>query len=329
MRSALLLVLLMLLAACAPVQMKGVNLLQSRNIALNDLRTVENLQHLRALGANTLALVAFFRQSGPQSCDLKLDSEYAEDRMRRSILIAHSAGLKIVLKPQILVEGSWAGEIDPVSEAGWKCWFEAYRGLMLDYARFASQTRVEMLVVGTELSKTELRPEWLPLLQELRQNYAGELSYVGQSLSGAQRFIGLAQLDSVAISFYPGMEKPAGKPEMLAWMQELADKMKDEVKLLGKPFWIAEVGITSRVGALKDPWLWPESLPQPRVPDLALQAEVLDGWLTVLRGDWHKGILVWNWYSDPKAGGAEDIDFTIQNKPAQQSVSCHWLGICK
>lgn len=311
------------------MQMQGVNLLQSRNVALDDLQNVENMQHLKELGANTIAIVSFIGLSTANSCDLRADKYYSDERIRKSIRNARSAGLRVVLKPQILVEGSWAGEIEPDSEAVWECWFAAYRNIMLDYAKIAEETNVETLVVGTELIKTELRPEWKLLLAELRKKYSGKLSYVGHSLSGAMRFSAFEQLDSFAISFYPEFREVNGKQRMQAWMKETAEKIKTVVKQTGKPFWFAEVGITSRVGALYNPWQWVDSEAKSWIPDTTLQAEVLDGWLRALRGEWHQGILIWNWYSDSKAGGADDVDFTIQNKPAIKSVSCHWLGLCK
>lgn len=311
------------------MQMRGVNLLQSGSVALDHPKALAGMRQLRSLGANTVAIVPFLRQSSTKSCDLKIDRDYPDDRIRTSIQNARRAGLRVVLKPQILVSGSWAGEIEPDSEAGWECWFAAYREILVNYAKIASETRVEVLVVGTELTKTELRPEWKSLLVALRDNYSGQLSYVGHSLNGAVRFSGFELLDSIAISFYPSLEDIKDRQQMLARMQEMADNIKFIVKQISKPFWFAEVGITSRVGALENPWLWIDSLPFPRIPDPALQAEVLDGWLTALRGNWHQGILVWNWYSDPNAGGAGNVDFTIQNKPALENVACHWSGTCK
>jgi hypothetical protein len=273
--------------------------------------------------------VLFIRQSTTRSCDLLVEKDYFDDRIRLAIQNAHRAGLRVVLKPQFLVSGSWAGEIESDTEEGWACWFAAYREILVNYAKIANETKVEVLVVGTELTKTELRPEWKSLLMALRENYSGQISYVGQSFGGAVRFSGYEQLDSVAISFYPSMEDVKDKHQMLERMQEMADNLKFAVQELTKPFWFAEIGITSRVGALENPWLWVDSLPFPRTPDPTLQADVLDGWLSVLRGNWHQGILIWSWYSDPKAGGFADVDFTIQNKPAMETVACHWLGTCK
>lgn len=318
------LLMALLLAACAPIQMRGVNLVQSRSVALDDLHNVENMQHLKELGANTVAFIPFIRQTDSRSCELSLDEHYPISRLHRAIDLAHQAGLHVVLKPQLLLPGSWAGEIDPGSEAGWTCWFAAYGRQLTELASVAEATHSEMLVVGTELSKTETRAEWRELVGTIRTLYRGKLSYVAHDLHMLSAFAALEQMDSVGITYYPKLE--AG--DLRQQTRSLAEQVKTEAGKLHKPFWIAEIGITSRSGALADPWAWPEQYGKDTVADPALQAEVLDAWMADLAGDWHQGMLIWNWSSDPHAGGLNDTDFTIQNKPATAKVSCHWRQHC-
>ncbi len=326
-RAALLFAIL-LFAGCAPVQMKGVNLLQSRNVALDDIINVENMQNLKKLGANTVAFVPFIRQSTVTSCDLAVDEFYSLERLHRAVEYAHLAGLRVILKPQILVPGSWAGEIAPASEAGWDCWFNAYTQRIIELAEIAKDGRIEMLIVGTELHKTESRKEWRTLVDKVRAIYSGQLSYVSHDIQDLAKFAALDKVDSVAITYYPRLAEASAGISMREQMKQLSQQIKREAAKLNKPFWIAEIGITSRSGALNDPWLWPEQFAAGTVADPELQARVLDGWMAELSGDWHQGILIWNWYSDAKAGGMNDIDFTIQNKPATQAVSCHWTQRC-
>ncbi|MCX7194284.1 MAG: hypothetical protein NTY60_11820 [Proteobacteria bacterium] len=300
------------------MQIKGVNLLQSHNVALDDLKNVGNMQHLKELGANTVAFVPFIRQTA--SCEMTLDEHYSITRLHRAIDYAHQAGLHVVLKPQILIQGSWAGDIDQASEQGWSCWFSAYTGQMLELAKLAGDSQTEMLVIGTELHKTENRPEWRALADAVHRIYHGQLSYVAHDIGDLASFSALDKLDSVAVTYYPRLEQG----DMRKQMKQLAGQVRMEAAKLKKPFWIAEIGITSRAGALENPWLWPDQFEKNALTDPALQAQVLDGWLAELAGDWHKGILIWNWYSDANAGGMTDLDFTIQNKPATEAVSSHW-----
>jgi hypothetical protein len=319
------LMLLLLMAGCAPVQMKGVNLLQSRSVALDDLNNVGNMQHLKSLGANTVAFVPFIRQPNVKSCELSTDTDYSAVRLKSAIAFAHQAGLKVVLKPQLLVEGGWAGEVESTTEQGWQCWFSAYSSQLVEFAVIARDSNADMLVVGTELHKTEHRTEWLVLLDAVRNVYRGHLSYVAHDIDDLPGFSALAKVDSVAITYYPKLSTSGVREQM----KILSAQVRAAVEKLQKPFWFAEIGITSRSGALADPWLWPEQMGAGVIADPVLQADVLDGWLAELAGDWHRGILIWNWYSDVNAGGVLDTDFTIQNKPAENRVSCRWKNTCK
>jgi hypothetical protein len=229
-----------------------------------------------------------------------------------------------VLKPQVLVQDSWAGEISQVDDAGWKCWFDAYSRQLIPLARMAGEANVDMLVIGTELTRTRQRLEWRDLVDELRKNYRGKLSYVAHDIEDLASFAALDKIDSVAITYYPKLE-PANMRDQ---MKLRADNLKRATEKLKKPFWFAEIGITSRQGALENPWLWPEQLASDVDADPELQARVLDGWLGELSGEWNLGVLIWSWYSDAEAGGLADVDFTIQNKPAEQVVSCHWMKRC-
>jgi hypothetical protein len=306
------------------MQMKGVNLLQSHNVAIDDPRNAENMQHLKVLGANTVAFVPFVRQLDAGSCELSVDEHYSMTRLHNAIEFAHDAGLQVVLKPQILVPGSWAGEVGQSSESGWKCWFDAYTQQLISLAKLASKGNVEMLVIGTELTKTQNRAEWRDLVGALRNHYRGKLSYVAHDVEDLASFSALDKMDSVGITYYPKLESVEIRPQM----KVLAEGVKKEASKLGKPFWIAEIGITSRQGALENPWMWPEQFDKNVVADPELQARVLDGWLAELTGEWNQGILIWSWYSDAAAGGLNDVDFTIQNKPAEKVVSCHWQKYC-
>jgi len=110
-------------------------------------------------------------------------------------------------------------------------------------------------------------------------------------------------------------------------------KDEDDLKAISiqykKPLWIAEVGIPSRYGAQLKPWGWQGVDIHANPPDENLQALVLDIWLDALKGKWSYGVMLWNWSSDPYAGGSQDSGFTIQNKRAEQVIACHWINQCE
>ena len=228
----------------------------------------------------------------------------------------------MALKPQILVPGAWAGEIAPGDEAGWACWFNAYAQALWPLARLAGEENVDLLVVGTELKKTVTRPEWSGLIADLHGFYPGPLTWVFHAPEDIEAFSALSQLDSVGLSLYPPVgQAPAEIYRNTAW-QRLS--LKRLARTLPKPLWIGEVGIPSRAGAGWAPWVWAERAAGSPAADPQFQAQALYAWLEALQGDWHQGVMLWNWMSDPDAGGPRDADYTPQNKPAEQVLRCAW-----
>jgi hypothetical protein len=303
---------------------RGANFLQSRSVAWGSPQAARSLALLRDAGAAWVAFVPFLAQSGRAACDIALAPHYDMEALRALIRQARALGLKVALKPQFLVQGSWAGEIAAKDESGWKCWFAAYRGVLLPMARLAQEEGVELFVAGTELKGTESRPEWRELLLALGRAYSGPVSYVFHAPEDARRFQALSQLDLVGLSLYPRLGASAAEAfRTTAWQRH---QLRKWARSLAKPVWIAEVGIPSRVGAGVAPWQWIEHATEQREPDLAYQAQALAYWLDALSGGWNRGVLVWNWFSDPDAGGPGDADYTPQNKPAQQVLSCFWRG---
>jgi hypothetical protein len=59
-----------------------------------------------------------------------------------------------------------------------------------------------------------------------------------------------------------------------------------------------------------------------------LQAEVLADWLAALERPSIRGVLIWRWLTDPRAGGPADTDFTVQGKPAERVLLCAWTPTC-
>jgi hypothetical protein len=94
----------------------------------------------------------------------------------------------------------------------------------------------------------------------------------------------------------------------------------------GRPVIVAEVGLRSAAGAAAKPWESAEE--REAVADPQLQAEVLADWFAVLDRPAIRGVMVWRWFTDPKAGGLRDTDFTVQGKPAEGVLMCAWVTGC-
>lgn len=319
----------LLIAACAPLdgpRLRGVNLLQTREVALDAPLAVESIRALRATGANAVAFVPFLHLPGPHSLELEFSNAVTDAQLVGGIRRARMAGLTVIVKPQILVDGAWAGAIEPESGAKWGEWFEKYGRAILHYAEIAQREQADVFVVGTELKRTDGQPYWRPLIESVRKVYRGRLTYAAHNLDGVEGFRHWDMLDHIGVTLYPPLGPSAGRDDMGRTISAVAAELESIAARHGKPVLVAEIGIAAAKGAQMRPWERPEGCGTPA--DAGLQAEVLGLWLDALRRPWIDGVLVWNWYSDPYAGGRFDTDFTVQNKPAQAVLRCRWAGVC-
>lgn len=316
-----------LLAGCAPERLQGVNLLQSRQISFEQEPTSQALRQVRALGANAVAVVVFLEQEAPASTAIARSPAVTDAQLVAAIRTARSQGFRVLLKPQLLVPGSWAGRIEPPDDAGWKAWFDTYTGHMVAYARIAQAETVDVLVIGTELRRADRRPEWPQVIEAVRAEFRGELSYAAHDVEGLNAFAHWGLLDSAAVTLYPPLGADPARATMRGHIDAAVARLKKSAATAGKPVWVAELGIQSRHGAQARPWEWRQP-DHGAPPDPQLQADVIDLWLEALRGDWNRGVLLWAWSNDPSAGGGNDKDYLLQNKPAEGVLKCHWLHKC-
>ena len=316
----------LVLSACGrdKPRMQGVNMMQSESVSFADVATGDSIRNLRKLGANTLALVPLLYQASLDAVEIEPAGGMDLPGLRRAIRWAKSFGMQVVLKPQLLVPGSWAGEIAPVD---WAPWFANYGRYLDELAQLAMEEQVEMLVIGTELERAARQPQWLELIERLRQVYPGRLSYVAHGVEGVRAFAFWDRLDVVGLSLFPYLGEDMDQAAQQ--IRYTCYELRQAARALPLPVWVAEVGIASRKRATLRPWAWQDLTEQEQKVDLKTQAEILDLWLEALQGDWLDGVLIWAWSSDPDAGGTQDNGFTPQHKPAERVLACYWSGRCR
>lgn len=310
-------------------KIRGVNFLQSRSVPMQSDLTDQSLQNLRKIGANTVAIIPFLEQPGFNSTNLSVSNVFSQEQLLASIRKAKQHRYKVVLKPQILVKDSWAGEISFSQEKDWRIWFANYQAELVNLALLAETEGVDILVIGTELRKTGQRKEWLTIINKIREHYSGELSYAAHNVSGVRAFNFWDALDSAAVTLYPSLGTTGDRTEMTEIITQTSNALEIEASKLNIPLWIAEIGISSRIGAHYDPWEWRNIPDSDKKPDEALQSLVIELWIDALDDDWNKGLLLWCWFNDPESGGSLDTGFTFQNKKAEKSVACRWNDRCE
>ncbi|MBA4742575.1 MAG: hypothetical protein H2060_07700 [Azoarcus sp.] len=321
------LVAVALLSGCATERLDGVNLLQSREVSFTQPQTFQSLRAARDLGANTVAIVTFLEQAAPESIQVRKSHAVSDAQLGSAIRAARRGGLKVFVKPQLLVGDGWAGSIDPGDDAGWRVWFDAYRTHLFELARLAEREEADGFVVGTELRLAAAREEWIDVIAQVRNIFSGTLTYAAHGIEGLNEFRHWHLLDLAGVTLYPSLGDNPDRSAMQAHIDLAAAQLKVAANHIGKPVWISEVGIQSRRGAQSEPWEW-RHVDASSSADANLQATVIDLWLEALEGDWNHGVMLWAWSNDPQAGGPDDRDYLLQNKPVERIMMCHWRNRC-
>lgn len=305
---------------------QGVNYLQTESVSHNSFTGMQSLRRIKKNGANAIAIIAFMQQEKASASSIMASPAVTDHQLIQAIVDAQDIGLRVILKPQILVEASWAGEINPGADLGWEQWFDHYQQLILNYADIAQRFKVKTFVLGTELRHASVHPRFRELIFAVRERYQGEMTYAAHGVEGVRRFPYWSMLDSVSVTLYPSLGQDWSVDYMNAIMVGEIKALKQAMSTIEKPVWVAEIGISSKQGSFRSPWLFGQK--QKGLPDEKMQAKVLDLWLTHLNQPWVHGVMIWNWFSDIDHGGVADTGFTIQNKSAEAVVSCYWTHQC-
>jgi len=279
----------------------------------------------RRAGAQAVAIVPFLWQRDPQHTGLVRGDDMPDAALRLAIREAHALGLKVMVKPHVWVQGSWAGAVEPATPDDWRVWFERYRAVLVPLAQIAAEERAEALAIGTELAKTTQRPEWLELIVAVRPIFTGLLTYAAHNVEEAQAVPFWPRLDAIGVTLYPKLGEDLDRDGWRAVMRQTVERLDILSKIEGKPVIVAEIGLRSARGATLKPWESAEE--RTAEPDAELQAAVLADWLEILDRPPIAGVLVWRWFTDPAAGGPADTDFTVQGKPAER-MFCQRAGNC-
>lgn len=250
----------------------------------------------------------------------------SDEELRQAIRDARALGLATVVKPQVWVDGSWAGAIALSSEDEWRAWFVHYRDAVEHLARIAAEEQADVFSLGAELTGSIARPEWRDLIAAVRAVFPGRLVYFAHNVEEAELVPFWRSIDAVGVTLYPSLGADGARAFRIGVMRSEADRLDALASRVGKPILVGEIGIRSAQGAAAKPWQSAEERVAPADPQL--QADVIADWLSVLDRPSIHGVLVWRWFTDPAGGGLTDTDFTVQGKPAQSVLACAWAGRC-
>lgn len=297
------------------------------------------LAEMKSTGANAMTVLATIYQNNVESTVIYKTARTPTDAdLAHVIQTAQSLGIKVNLKIHIDLlydADDWRGEIgrgadgNPRADAAWwTAWFASYRQHILHYADLAETNNVAYFTVGTELEKTVARPEWRPLIQEIRSRFSGELMYAANHGNEANvTFWDL--MDYIGIDAYYHLTDaldPTVEELKAAWSNNrfgennLASIEQLSAANGNKPVVLTEIGYRSRDGSNREPWCyWCEG-----EVDLQEQSDLYQALFEVFaQKPYFAGLYLWVF--DTLPSGPCDAGYTPFNKPAENVVR-RWYG---
>ena len=302
-------------ARSPPVYFKGISFSHEGRgqHGYGSLAAQRELDRMRDLGANAVALVPYAFTAAPGETSIRFQTLETDARLMRTAAQARRLGLAVAIKPHLWAGGRFHGDISFQDGARFEEWFEDYRNWMLHYARLAELHGAELLVIGNELAGLTVREEaWRSLAAQVRKIYRGPITYAAHWQEELERVSFWDELDFIGVNFYfpiaaAGKSPERDSPEVLAAKQRIAQvRARFE-----RPVLFTEVGFPALRTAAARPWEENSS-----GLDANLQARCYAIWLESFASAPHvTGMFWWKWPSHGR-GSPFDPSHRPLAKPA-------------
>lgn len=286
----------------------------------------QSVSNAVANGANYINMVVPVHQSNIYSTDVQTGWDTPTDQsLRDAVQYIHSRGVKAAISIHVNpYDNQWRALINPSDRA---TWFKNYGAILNRYASLGQQIGLEEMVLGTELTSMT-SPEynstntanWNILIQDVRNRFSGLLTYSSQHagyMSDTASIGFWGKLDYIGVSAYFGMggSNPSVDSMKSTWNQINMNSLQAVSAANGKSIIFTEVGYQSKSNSLNDPGT---AYQQSGWYDPQLQANAYQALMEYWNNySYFAGVFWWDWSSDPNAGGNGNVDYTPQNKLAQ------------
>jgi glycosyl hydrolase family 113 len=288
---------------------KGVNFTAEYPDIYGSKGADERLSELKKYGVNAIALVPYgFASEKPVRIRFNLGWE-KDSGVERLAEIAHGAGMRVLLKPQLFVREGYPGSLEYSAAGERKEWFAQYRIFLEHYAMLAERIHADVFCVGVELDKlSKYNSEWRVLIARARELYPGPLVYAANF---GEEFESVRFWDALD---YVGMDEYYSLPDSLS-TDELVAKVETVQKRVRRPVIFTEAGFPSVEGGNQNPWD-----ERPRGLSLELQARCYEQIFRAFYDKpWFQGMYWWK-VGTNGFGGAKDGSHTPWGKPAMEVV---------
>jgi Glycoside Hydrolase Family 113 len=278
---------------------------------------------IAGLGATWIQLTPTWRMATATSSTIDNRWTLTDTALLEAIDVAHSKGLKVLLKPHVdPQDGTDRWQIKPSNRAAW---FGSYEQMMTHYAIIATQTGVEEFSVGCELasmSGAADRGAWLTVIKAIKTVFNAPLVYAAK----ADEYTNVSfwdQLNFIGIdAYFPLSTRPTTDISALeaGWIP-IRDQMSAFAVGAGRRILFTEAGYPSLVGAAVEPWNNQYS----RTPSQQEQAAAYEALFATFSGQpWWAGTFWWSWWTD--TGVYSPLDLAIGGKLAESVVRNWWAS---
>jgi hypothetical protein len=278
------------------------------------------------VGANWIAVVpyAFTRPDVPNVRYNENGRQWWGERpvgVRESIRLAKTAGINVMLKPQVWIPGGWTGALDFATDASWADWESSYEQYILRFAALADTVGVEMFCIGTEFNTSiQKRPQfWTALIKKIKAVYHGKLTY-SANWDDWDRVPFWNELDYIGLGgYFPLLDAPLPSVEALkaAWTP-IRDRLKSYSETHRKPVLFTEWGYLSVDGCGWRNWELEQGIENRNINEQA-QANCMEAMLATFQPEsWWAGSFLWKWFPNMRGHeGYPERDYTPQGKLAE------------
>ena len=235
---------------------------------------------------------------------------------------AKKNGLKVMLKPQVWIMGSWVGHMDFDREDEWTRWEDSYKAYLMEMLELAIKYEVEIFCIGTEFRISAVKREafWRQLIEDIRCDYRGQLTY-SSNWDHYQYIPFWDALDYVGISCYFPLDpaKTPNKRRLMNMWKPHVNTLREFTEKTKKKILFTEFGYLSVDGCAGKTWELEEKVRELAVNEEA-QAIAIDALFSSFWNEnfWQGGFL-WKWF--PNGMGHEgypERDYTPQGKMASE-----------
>jgi hypothetical protein len=312
---------------------KGFSIIPMNQTDFNSESFRQSLRNLQGIGANYVTLIIPYYQDTIDSTAMYPGSDTPNDEsLNTAIVYAHSIGMKVNLNIHLEARNDqWRAHINPSDR---NTWFTNYGLVLNHYAIMSQKQHVEMYTLGAELINmtsdninSSNTSNWRNLIANVRSLYSGKVTYDGNWGGGTwndelDHIKFWDALDYIGVSAYyhiggTNINNYTQATLEAAWDNVRTSQLEPLHNKYGKSIIFTEVGYRNVDGALTHPASWEMSGGLDEQEQSDGYESLFSYWGNI---SYFAGVQFWDWKSNPNAGGANDSDFTPQNKLAQATI---------